>query len=213
MKLSAQVIGQMRELRRFFVIKLIHGEIREAQLRYFLEEYNYPLDWSWHAALAIQIDALEASRYEEKDRDLLLFALANIAGELIPDKARLVPVLLEQSQITIVGGSGGSRAEQKAQLFAWAEGVQQAARKYLGLQVSIGISRPQRRLIEAADSSEQAVEALRYRIRIGLESILFNDDVTYGDPVASVFPQRAAKELYNAVNVSRPTSCWLNVSD
>ncbi|WP_161952918.1 helix-turn-helix domain-containing protein [Paenibacillus sp. EZ-K15] len=200
-KLSAQVVGQMRELRRFFVIKLIHGEVREAQLRDYLEEYHYPLDWSWHAALAIQIDSLEDSRYEERDRDLLLFAIANIAGELIPDKERLDPVLLEQSQITIVGGLDGSQAQQKVQLFGWAEGIQQAVREYLGLQVSIGISRPQKRLIEAADSSEQAIEALHYRIRNGMESILFIDDVTYGDPVASVFPQRVAKELYNSVKL------------
>jgi len=200
-KLSAQVVGQMRELRRFFVIKLIHGEVREAQLRHYLEEYEYPLDWSWHAALAIQIDSLEDSRYEEKDRDLLLFAIANIAGELIPGRDRLDPVLLEQSQITIVGGRDGLQAEPKVQLFAWAEGIQQAVREYLGLQVSIGISRPQKQLIEADESSEQAIEALRYRIRIGTESILFIDDVTHGDPVASVFPQRIAKELYNAVKL------------
>lgn len=93
-RLSSQVNGQIRDLKQFFVLKLIRGEEKEEGLSAKLEEYGYPSDWQWHAALAIEIDSLEESRFEERDRDLLLFAIANIAGELIPARERLDPVLM-----------------------------------------------------------------------------------------------------------------------
>lgn len=205
-RLSAQVTGQVRELKQFFVLKLIRGEEKESQLPAKLKEYGYPGDWQWHVALAIQIDSLEGSRYQERDRDLLLFAIANIAGELIPVQERLDPVLMEQSPITLAGGSGRwEEAECKIRLLALAELIQKAVRKYLALPISIGISRPRQGLADAPVSCEEALEALRYRIRIGPESVLFIDDVRPGDNTAVSFPHRAAKELCDAVKLTEWT--------
>ncbi|WP_282937555.1 helix-turn-helix domain-containing protein [Paenibacillus sp. RC67] len=200
-----QLTGQVRELKQFFVMKLIRGEEKESQLPVRLKEYGYQANWQWHAVLAIQIDSLERSQYNENDRDLLLFAIANIAGELIPAEERLDPVLLEQSQITVVGGAGTMDEEYKNRLFAVAELIQRTVLHYLKLQISIGISRPQKRLIDISLSVEQALEALRYRIRYGPESVLFIDDVQPEDVVSSVFPHRAAKELYDAVKLADRT--------
>ncbi|NWL88053.1 hypothetical protein DMN77_10680 [Paenibacillus sp. 79R4] len=204
-RLLAQLTGQVRELKQFFVMKLIRGEQKESQLSARLKEYGYPIDWSWHAALAIQIDALEKSQYSENDRDLLLFAIANIVGELIPPEERLEPVLLEQSQITVIGGTGSTDVEYKSRLFTVAELIQTTVLQYLKLHISIGISRPQKRFAEISESAEQALEALRYKIRFGTESVLFIDDVQPNDLVSSVFPHRAAKELYDAVKLAERT--------
>ncbi|MBE1444807.1 helix-turn-helix domain-containing protein [Paenibacillus sp. OAS669] len=203
--LLAQLTGQVRELKQFFVMKLIRGEERKSQLSARLREYGYSANWEWHAVLAIQIDSLERSRYNENDRDLLLFAIANIVGELIPAEERLDPVLLEQSQITVIGGTGTSDVEYKNRLFVSAELIQKTVLDYLKLQISIGISRPGKQLIDIAVSVEQALEALRYRIRFGPESVLFIDDVQLEDLVSSVFPHRAAKELYDAVKLAERT--------
>ncbi|AZS15271.1 helix-turn-helix domain-containing protein [Paenibacillus lutimineralis] len=204
-RLLAQLTGQVRELKQFFVMKLIRGEQKESQLSARLKEYGYPTDWNWHAALAIQIDALEKSQYSENDRDLLLFAIANIVGELIPPEERLDPVLLEQSQITVVGGAGSTEVEYKSRLFTVAELIQTTVLQYLKLHISIGISRPQKRLADISESAVQALEALRYKIRFGTESVLFIDDVQPNDLVSSVFPHRAAKELYDAVKLAERT--------
>ncbi len=205
-KLSEQVAGKIREMRQFFVLKLIRGEERKSQLPAKLTEYGYPEDWHWHAVMAIQIDSLDDSRFKEEDRDLLLFAIANIAAELIPVHKRLDPVLMEQSQITVVGDNyTGDEADYKSRLFAMAELVQQAVEQYLKLPVSIGISRPRRYLIDAPFCCEEALEALRYRIRIGVRSILFIDDVRPGDNMVSVFPHRVAKELCDAVKLAEWT--------
>lgn len=201
-RLLAQLTGQVRELKQFFVMKLIRGEEKESQLPVRWKEYGYQANWEWHAVLAIQIDSLERSQYNENDRDLLLFAIANIVGELIPVEERLDPVLLEQSQVTVVGGARTTDEEYKNRLFAMAELIQRTVLHYLKLQISIGISRPQKRLIDISISAEQALEALRYRIRYGPESVLFIDDVLPDDVVSSVFPHRAAKELYDAVKLA-----------
>jgi AraC-like DNA-binding protein len=201
-RLLAQLTGQVRELKQFFVMKLIRGEEKESQLPARLREYGYHADWNWHAVLAIQIDFLERSQYSENDRDLLLYAIANIVGELIPAEERLDPVLLEQSQITVVGGVVTTDVEYKNRLFAVAELIQRTVLQYLKLHISIGISRPQKQLVDISISAEQALEALRYRIRFGSESVLFIDDVQPEDLVSSVFPHRAAKELYDAVKLT-----------
>jgi two-component system response regulator YesN len=202
-RLSAQVVGQARELKPFLVLKLLRGEEKdEEQLAQKLREYGFQADWQWHAALAIQIDSLEDSRYGERDTDLLLFAIANMAGELIPAKDRLEPVLLEQSQITLVGGREMPDAECRAYLLGLAEQIQTAVRSYLALSISIGISRQRPLLVDAPDSSEEALEALRYRVRIGPESVLFIEDVDPGEAARSGFPHRTVKELCDAVRMT-----------
>lgn len=202
-KLSEEVAGKVREMRQFFVLKLLRGEERKSQLPAKLTEYGFPEDWLWHAVIAIQIDSLDDSRYQEEDRDLLLFAIANITAELVPAHERLDPVLMEQSQVTIVGGhDAGDEAEYKSRLFAIAELIQRAVEQYLHLPVSIGISRPRSHLMDVPFSCEEALEALRYRIRIGARSVLFIDDVHPGDNTISVFPHRVAKELCDAVKLA-----------
>ncbi|RAU91591.1 helix-turn-helix domain-containing protein [Paenibacillus sp. YN15] len=198
-RLSSQVNGQIRDLKQFFVLKLIRGEEKEEGLAAKLEEYGYPSDWQWHAALAIEIDSLEESRFEERDRDLLLFAIANIAGELIPVRERLDPVLMGQSQLTLAGGGAGTGGEAKARLADMAEGIQRAVRKYLDLPVSIGISRSRDNLIDAHVACEEALDALRYRIRTGPEAVIFIDEVRPGELASGSFPHRAAREFCEAV--------------
>ncbi|WNR43458.1 helix-turn-helix domain-containing protein [Paenibacillus roseipurpureus] len=204
-QLAEQVKGQVRELKQFFVLKLLQGGEKDSEVAAKLQEYGYPTDWSSHTVLAIQIDTLEGTRYEEKDRDLLLFALQNIVGELIPRQERLEPVLSEHSQVTIVKGMGiseGQDTEWRQRFLRLTEQIQVAAKEYLGLPVSIGVSKPRRRLQDANFSVNEALEALRYRIRTGIQSILFFEDVNPGGAVAGIYPERAAKELYDAVKVA-----------
>ncbi|WP_168735588.1 helix-turn-helix domain-containing protein [Cohnella fermenti] len=202
-RLSAQVVGQARELKSFLVLKLLRGEEKEeGQLAQKLQEFGFPADWRWHAALAVQIDSLEGTRYSERDVDLLLFAVANIAGELIPAEERLDPVLMDQSSITLIGGTERTEPERRARLLNAAERIQESVRRYLDIPISIGISRSRPSLLAAPVSAEEALEALRYRIRIGPESVLFIEDVAPGEGTRSGFPHRTVKELCDAVRLT-----------
>lgn len=71
--------------------KLLTGKISEEDFRYQGELYDFPTGWASLGVLMLQIDTLEGTRYEEQDRDLLLFAVNNMVGELLPSAVRFTP--------------------------------------------------------------------------------------------------------------------------
>lgn len=83
--------------------KLLKGEIGHIEFEEKLELYGVQGTWSSMSLLAIQIDILKDTRYKERNRDLLLFAISNMVGELIPGENRLVPVVTADYQVTLIG--------------------------------------------------------------------------------------------------------------
>jgi two-component system response regulator YesN len=102
-EMSGQIQGQVVQLNQFFVQKLFFGEVGPREIKEKLSVLQFPQSWQRMYVMAIEIDTLEGSRYEEKDLDLLLFAVNNIAGELAPQQTLLNPIVLNESQLTILG--------------------------------------------------------------------------------------------------------------
>lgn len=64
--------------------KLLAGEISHTDFEEKLELYGVECTWPSMSLVAVQIDTLQNTRYEEKNRDLLMFAISNMVGELVP---------------------------------------------------------------------------------------------------------------------------------
>ncbi|MCZ4150892.1 hypothetical protein BZG21_41635, partial [Escherichia coli] len=85
--------GQQIQLKEFFMHKLLAGEIGHADFEEKLGWYGVDQPWPCMSLLAIQIDTLQDTRYDEGNRDLLMFAINNMVGELVPQAIRLEPVV------------------------------------------------------------------------------------------------------------------------
>ena len=176
-RLADQVESLNRQAREFYVYKILLGSIKSNELEENLEKYGYPVDWDQWCLIAIQIDTLDGTRYAEKDLDLLLYAIHNIAEEIVPAGMRLSPVIHNQSLLLFVGAPLDNDIPFRVQVFNHTENIRQHVREYLKLKVSIGISRSYSDFVNAPEAHQESLDALAYRTRLGQESILFIDEV------------------------------------
>lgn len=199
-ELFNQVQGQTRQLREFFVRKLIQGElggrdIKEQGIRYQSEMNPEQMC----CIMTVQIDTFEGTRYRESDRDLLLFAVSNIVAELIPASSRFNPVVVGENQVTLLKMNQDDGDAAKREAYHYAEQIQKLVKEVLELKVSVGISRFHSQLRFAAQAYRESQEALRYRIRLGEEAVLQLDDVVPENHSRVMFPEWIEKQLIEAL--------------
>jgi two-component system response regulator YesN len=197
-QMEALMEHQVRQLKDFFVVKLFRGQLSPSEVREKIDQLELPC-WRLHAVLALQIDTLEQTNYGERDKDLLMFAISNIAGEVIPATNRYNPILTDQYQVTLVGGNQSEAAAFREFVFALAGKIQKAAADYVKLKVSIGISQPFTDVFHTPIAFREALEALKYRVRLGEEAILDISDIKPPQDLIRYYPKHLGSELLHAV--------------
>ncbi len=199
--MKRQLHGQRQQVMDYFVLKLFQGHIRASDIEEKLAVLQYPLQWRQKAALIIQIDTLEGSRYQESDMDLLLFAIHNMAEEIIPPECRLSPILIHPSQVTLVGSASEDNEQFRNLLFSLSEQMQESAMRYLDLRISVGISRSYQSWTDMPKAYQEGLEALKYRMKLGQEAIIFIEDIQPPAEVRRPYPQAVARQLLDAIKL------------
>ncbi|CAG7649557.1 helix-turn-helix domain-containing protein [Paenibacillus allorhizosphaerae] len=179
-QLQQQVKGHFVQLKEFFMLKLFTGQVSDAEFARRADIFGFPSEWKHLGVLTLQIDSLHGTRYREHDRELLLFAINNIVGELIPAERRFSPLLHDQSQVTLLISQSENEVGAKQELYEAAESIKQKVYEFLQLPVSLGISRPFAKLGEAVRAHGEGLEALKSRISLGSEIIVHYDDIEAG---------------------------------
>lgn len=178
-QLQQQVRGQYVQLKEFFVMKLFSGQISESDFMYRARICGFPSEWKRLGVLTLQIDTLDNTRFREHDRELLLFAINNIVGELVEASSSFSPILLDQSQITLLTSDTIDPQELKREFHEVAESIKSKVEEYLQLSVSVGISRPYEKLSESPKAYAESLEALKCRISLGQDIIVHIEDIDF----------------------------------
>ncbi|GAB7053647.1 helix-turn-helix domain-containing protein [Paenibacillus sp. YK5] len=188
-QLQQQLHGQLSQMKEFFLLKLFMGQITESEFLFKSETYGFAGKGKALGVLALQIDSLQETRYMESDKELLLFAINNIVGELLPGHRLVGALLFDQSQVSLLTGDTDEPAENKAYFHQTAEQIKSKVHELLQLKASIGISRSFFRYTDAMNAYSEALDALKRRIRLGSDIILHYDDFVpaHGD-VKSLIP-------------------------
>jgi two-component system response regulator YesN len=189
-QLQQQVKGHFTQLREFIIMKLFMGQISESEFMEKSGMYGFPQGWGKLGVLSLQIDTLQDTRYRESDRDLLLFAINNIVGELVPQSSLFIPVVMDESQVTLLISRETDVNLCKEELYRTAELVQAKVYEYLKLRVSVGISRPFDSIVDAKTAYRESLEVLKRRISLGNEIIMHADDVRNEGRAASVLHEK-----------------------
>jgi AraC-like DNA-binding protein len=174
-QVEQQLLGQSGHLKEFFVLKLLTGQMSENDYFYRSALNDLPTGWACLGVLSLQIDNLQETRYAEEDRELLLYAVNNIAEEVLPPTSRFTPIILNQTQVTLVVADRTEPAEVKRELYEAAELIKRNAWQYLQLQVSI--SKPFLLLTDTVKAYGESLSALKTRISLGPDIIVHYEDV------------------------------------
>ncbi|NHN34264.1 helix-turn-helix transcriptional regulator [Paenibacillus agricola] len=186
-----QLQGQRAQMKEFFLLRLFMGQITESEFTYKCEVYGFAEKGKALGVLALQMDSLHETRYMERDKELLLFAVNNIVGELIPSDHMIGNLLLDQSQVSLLLGDSEDPKQLDAYFHERAKQIKAKVYELLQLKVSIGISRSFYRYTDAMNGYAEALEALKRRISLGNDIILHYNDVESGHghrdhPMASI---------------------------
>jgi two-component system, response regulator YesN len=175
--LERQVQGQFTQLKEFFVLKLFAGQINENDYRSRSYDYGFPTNWKRLAVMTVQIDTLQDTRYSEKDRELLLYAINNMVGEIVSVGNRFTPIVLDHSQVTVLTSQIEDSQEIKQELHHIAELIRSKVAEYLQLKVSIGISRSYERVSHTMKAYGETLQALKRRLSLGYDIIVHYEDI------------------------------------
>lgn len=176
-RLNNQVSIQFDQLKEFFILKLILRELDQNIVESRIKLYGYPNLSEPMCVLIIRIDTFEGTLYEDSDKDLMLFAINNIVGELLEDIIILKPIVIEEYQVTIIKTGNNQIQDIRDTIFSAAEKLQDIIQKMLKFSVSIGISQPIYTYKDIHKGFDECIEALKYQISLGYKAVIFYQDI------------------------------------
>lgn len=174
--LENQVSMQIKQIKEFFTMKLIMGNIDKNELDGRMRMFNVQKP-RYMMLMVIRADSLKDTEYNEGNRDILMFAINNIAEELLEGRYLLTPVIINQMQVTIVGGDQETYEQFRDDIYRVAESIQNNVNKHFNITISIGVSHVFHSFEETYRAFLEGQEALKYRIRLGNNIVLSIGDV------------------------------------
>ncbi|CAM4363486.1 AraC family transcriptional regulator [Paenibacillus endophyticus] len=205
-ELEKEVRQHMHQVRTFFFMKAFQGQIKPGEISGKLEQFGYGkqlAEWKTMAAVTLQIDFLENSRYAKTDLELLLFAVHNMIEELVPYEQRLAPVIMDQTIVMIIGSTEHDIKAFHTSNYALTEHLQQEIASCLNIQVSIGISLPLSNFSALATAYREGLEALKHRIKLGEGIIIPYENVNAGKHYLNLnYPVHIENELLDAIKLA-----------
>lgn len=210
---SVQMQDQLRQLKQYFSVKILLGNLNDMELEQSLSLFSIGINGTSKYVMVIQCDRFDDFEGHEYDNDILMFAINNIASELLEKYILLTPVILMQSQVTIVGNIGEQDEKSEIILQKISKSIQEHITRYFGISVSIGISRPFTNFKDAANGFREGMEALKYRIKQGNNSVVFYKTTLVHQSVSPVSYLESQRELINAVKTLNKEQAvyWLDI--
>ncbi|MDX5474177.1 MAG: AraC family transcriptional regulator [Bacillaceae bacterium] len=200
-ELETKIQGQVDQLKHLFMVRLLDGQLSEEELLMKYLSYKYPAKWNQLYALCLQIDSLENTKFTLEQKDLLLFTINNIIDDVIPDNERLTPILRNDVQISILLSNHEKLEDAEAFIQKTAEIIQNKVKQELNLPVSIGISQPFTTLTHSRNAYLEGVEALKYRLKFGHNSILYYKDIETNNSLQTYFPENIKNKLFDEIKL------------
>ncbi|MCZ8511095.1 AraC family transcriptional regulator [Paenibacillus filicis] len=177
-KLQLRLREQQPLLRESFALQLLQGRYQHYsgnQLVGMLRRYEVPAGRE-HFVFVIAFDAHhgESSRFQESDNELIVFAVKNMTSDLLRSQEMegiVINLLNDQVAVWLF-----PNAEQSVSglpdIKSSVERIRMLISDYLGLPVSVGLSRPTEKIEELPELYEEAVLAVRSRIIVGSSQVI-----------------------------------------
>lgn len=197
--LSHVVAAQKPELEQLFVLNLIRNRVLPGDIGTRLRQFSYSFTQQEFFVMLIQIDDL--GNREESARDILLLSIEKLVEEIIPADCRFRPIIVDpETQGTIMHFDSQDETSQK-QILNYCTALQKAAKEYLRIAISFGISNGYTDLVRSKFAYDNAREALYFRINLGAESIVFYSEIAaqFNETSVMHYPKVEESRLLDAI--------------
>jgi AraC-like DNA-binding protein len=203
--MEREISQNTRQLRGLFLARLYLGQEKLQETTDKMKRYGFEerlKSWSPLFVLTLQVDQLSLTAYPPEDLDLLLFAANNIVEESIGAKWCLTPVIIDQTQVTLVGTSGQTEEDLHRHIYKLTETIRKNIEHYLKLQISIGVSLPFQSIHDAPRAYREGMDALKQRLKLGVGVTVYFSNMNAGQPsFLYQYPRQLLHELVDAIKL------------
>jgi len=205
-RLEKELGLHLQQARTFALMKAFQGQLKPNDIEGKLDASGFGSQlrrWRSMAVVTLQIDALDPARFGRNDLELVLFAVQNIAEELIDADARLQPIVIDHTLVTLIGSEEADLERFAAQAYEWTEKLQRSIRHYLSLQVSAGISLPFQGVDRLTAAYREGLEALKHRLKLGEGVIIPYENLNAGKHFLLLnYPNQSENDLFDAIKLA-----------
>lgn len=202
-KMEEQIRSQISQLKELFLIKLVQGELKENEIHFKLKSFGIEDPWKQICIISVQIDSIEDEELPQGDgdRDFIMIEIHRMIEEVIGGSIIFKPIFTRRVLTALVEGTQESPEDFRDQVYQYAETIQRRVKEGLKTNISIGISRPFSDLIGAPIAQKESIEALRGRINLGEQAILFFHEVQLGQSIKQSYPKNMENDLIDAISI------------
>jgi two-component system response regulator YesN len=197
-KLKKQVYSQWHQLKDFFILKLLLGQMDSDVIKHRIELFNYPASPNYMRVLVLRIDTLSETQFKENELDLALFAVNNIIEEMLQSIILLSPLVIDDHQVTVISEHD---CTDKNIIYSTAKNIQDTIWNVLKLSVSFGVSTTVNSYNELHKAFDEGLDSLRYQIALDYKAIMFIEDLQIKNSCKPLFPFEVEEELLSAVKL------------
>lgn len=176
-QLDRQMKSQTAQLKEFYVLKLFTEQMPAYMDAQASERYGFPEGWDRLAVLTLELDIFGESRFQEQDRELLLFAVNNIVSETVAEASRFSPIVLNHAQVTLLAWRDQDHPDGANWCYETARQIKSKVQHFLSLSCSIGISLPFRKLADTKQAYKESMAALQLRLVLGPDIVVCYADI------------------------------------
>ncbi|XID92975.1 helix-turn-helix domain-containing protein [Paenibacillaceae bacterium WGS1546] len=152
--------------------------------------------------LLFKIDRFEAfkTKYDERERTLLHFAICNIASEIASERAKNECFMWDENiAVLMLNTEGASGTLSADNVILLSERIQSSIAKYLKFSVTVAIGERVEEVSQLGRSFQSALEWLNYRFLWGWETVLYQEKIAARLNAGFAYPAAQEKKIMEAV--------------
>lgn len=188
-------------MRDKFLALLITGSSDENEVEKRIASFHLNLIGNAFVVAAANIDAnsFRNNIFEEKEIELVKFAVLNISQEIITKHSFGEVFFHDENLVFIAGFRDLEKTSVLGKSFSILDEIRQNVEKYLKINITIGLGSICPSLVRLRDSYKTALTALDYKLVIGGNKVIFIEDLEPQTTNNVVFDEGKEKALISGI--------------
>lgn len=200
-RLRSHYIKSLPIIRDKFLLQLVTGNLSKAEINKRSQLYNIYLKGKTFmvAAAGIDADSMEKSGYGEDDSELCKFAVLNISKEIIEKCSSGEVFFHDDNLVFILSFDEKEKNFLLTKIISILEEIRFSIEKYLKINISIGLGSMSGSVDKLKESYKNALSALEYKRLIGINRIIYIEDLEPKTTDDIVFDEEKEAHLISSI--------------
>lgn len=197
--LHSMLEEQRGQVKNLFFTNLLSRQLSNQQVEERCRTLSLSIYHKWYALAMFRIENTENSGFRTIDTDLILFAVKNIAGELLNASRLCYSGVKDNAFLLLFHTSSENLEEAAAEVQASIEQLLSMVLSTLFIQLAAGVSVLYARLTDTPDALVQAEKALKYRPNADGNYIGRYEEIDVSIQEHYLFPQQSLDGIVNGL--------------